>query len=69
MKRARVKHPPKGLRATGASKLAEHPAYKYFVDYYLGRSPRSIAHRHYVRPTDAEFFEALAWLGGQLGLA
>jgi hypothetical protein len=69
MKRARVKHPPKGLRATLASVLAEYPHYKYYVDYFLGHSPRTIAQRHYVHPTDSEFFEALTWLGGQLGLA
>jgi hypothetical protein len=57
------------MRATAASKLAEHGQYKYWVDYFLGHSPRTIAQQHYVRPTDAEFFEALAWLGGQLGLA
>ena len=56
------------LRATGASKLAEHPQYKYFSQYYLGHSPRTVAEKHYVRPTDKEFFEALAWLERALGL-
>src|SRR5947209_1009692 len=46
MKRARVKHPPKGLRTTAASKLAEHPQYKFYVDYYLSHSPRTITQRH-----------------------
>jgi len=63
-----VKKPSKMLRATGASKLAEHPQYKYFSQYYLGHSPRTVAEKHYVRPTDKEFFEALAWLEGALGL-
>ena len=66
--KAGVKKPSKMLRATGASKLAEHPQFKYFSQYYLGHSPRSVAEKHYVRPTDKEFFEALAWLERALGL-
>jgi hypothetical protein len=39
MERARVKKPPKALRATGASKLGEHPQYKFYTTYFLGPSP------------------------------
>jgi hypothetical protein len=28
----------------------------------------TVADKHYVRPSDREFFEALAWLEGALGL-
>jgi hypothetical protein len=67
MRRAKVKHAPKALRATAASKLGEHPAYKFYAQYFLGQSPRGVVNAHYVRPNDAEFFEALVWLEGALG--
>lgn len=68
MKRAKVKHPPKALRATAASKLGEHPSFKFYVDYFLGHAPKGVSERHYVKPVDKEFFEALAWLEGALHL-
>jgi len=68
LKRAKVKHAPKALRATVASKLAEHPQYKFYAQYFLGQSPRTVAGKHYVKPADKEFFKALAWLEGALGL-
>jgi integrase len=68
LKRAKFHKPPKALRATAASKLAESPQFKYYVTYFLGHSPRSVAEKHYVRPTDAEFFKALAWLETALGM-
>jgi integrase len=68
MGRAGVKRPPKALRATAASKLGEHPQYKYYTTYFLGHSPRTVQEKHYVRPSDAEFVEALAWLKKALGL-
>ena len=67
MKRAGVKRAPKALRATAASKLAEHKEYKFFAQYFLGHSPRGVTDRHYVRPNDEEFFQALGWLEGALG--
>jgi hypothetical protein len=38
------------------------------LHHFLGQSPRTVADKHYVRPSDREFFEALAWLEGALGL-
>lgn len=67
LKRAGVKHPPKALRATAATMLGEHSQYKFYAQYFLGQSPRTIADKHYVRPSDNEFFEALAWLEKALG--
>jgi hypothetical protein len=55
-------------RATAASKLGEHSQYKFYAQYFPGQSPRTVADKHYVRPSDKEFFEALAWLEGALGL-
>jgi hypothetical protein len=54
------------LRKTSATKLAEHPSYKFYVEHFLGHSPRSVADKHYRRPSDKEFFEACDWLRGQL---
>ena len=60
-----VSRPIKVFRKTAASKLAEQKDYKYYVNYFLGHSPKTIADRHYIAPSDAEFFDALDWLRGQ----
>jgi len=59
--------PLKLFRKTGASKLAEHTEYKYYSQHYLGHSPRALAERHYVQPSQAEFDKAIEWLGKQFG--
>lgn len=56
----------KHLRKTAATLLGQHPQYKYYDTYFLADSPKGMASRHYVRPSDAEFFEALDWLRGQI---
>lgn len=56
----------KHLRKTGATLLGEHPQYKFFANHYLADSPRSVADRHYVIPSNAEFYEALQWLREQI---
>jgi hypothetical protein len=48
--------------------LGEHSQYKFYAQYFLGQSPPTVADKHYVRPSDREFFEALAWLEGALAL-
>jgi integrase len=68
MREAGVKRPVKALRATASSKLGEHPQYKFYIDYFLGHSPKTVAERSYYKPTDGEFFEALEWLERGLGL-
>jgi hypothetical protein len=68
MKKAGVDHAPKALRATAASKLAEHPTYKFYADYFLAHSAREVGERHYVKPSQKEFFKALAWLEKALGM-
>ena len=52
----------KVLRKTAATMLGEHKDYKYYVDYFLAHSPKSVKDRSYQRPADAEFFEACTWL-------
>jgi integrase len=56
----------KHLRKTSASLLGQHPQYKFYCNHFLADSPRSVADRHYVTPSDAEFFQALDWLRGQM---
>ncbi len=58
---------PKGLRKMSATLLASHPTYGRYDQYFLGHAPSSVADRHYVRPDQAAFDEAVTWLGRQLG--
>ncbi len=56
----------KHLRKTSASLLGQHPQYKFYANHFLADSPRTVADRHYVTPSDEEFFLALDWLRGQV---
>jgi integrase len=56
----------KHLRKTAASILGQHPLYKFYGNHFLADSPRSVADRHYVTPSDDEFFAAMDWLRGQI---
>lgn len=56
----------KHLRKTSATLLGQHPQYKFFANHFLADSPRTVADRHYVVPSDAEFFLALDWLRQQV---
>lgn len=58
--------PMKHFRKTSATVLSRHPQFKYFVPYFLAHSPKGPAERSYITPNDAEFFEALEWLRGQI---
>ncbi|MHC5538726.1 tyrosine-type recombinase/integrase, partial [Singulisphaera rosea] len=55
----------KHLRKTSSTILGEHPQYKFFTTYFLADSPRGMSEKHYTRPSDVEFFEALDWLRGR----
>lgn len=56
----------KHLRKTSATLLGQHLHYKFFANHFLADSPKSVADKHYVTPNDAEFFEALDCLRGQV---
>jgi integrase len=56
----------KHLRKTSASLLGQHQHFKFFANHFLADSPRSIADKHYVIPSDQEFFQALDWLRSQI---
>jgi integrase len=53
---------PRRLRATAASKLVQHSQFKFYAEYFLAHSGRTVADKHYVVPSTKEFFEALNWL-------
>ncbi len=63
---AGIRKPLKNLRKTSSSLLARHREYKFYAQYFLAQSPRSVADEHYVIPDDEEFFEALDWLRSRL---
>jgi integrase len=56
----------KHLRKTSATLLGQHPQYKFFATHFLADSPRHMSEKHYVKPSDQEFFLALDWLRGQI---
>ena len=56
----------KHLRKTSASLLGQHPHFKFFAKHFLADSPRGMDQKHYVKPSDDEFFLALDWLRGQI---
>jgi integrase len=57
---------PKNLRTVASNHLGTHPQYKFYAQYFLGQSPKTVADKHYVKPNDAEFFKALDWLRPEL---
>jgi integrase len=59
--------PPKLLRKTAASLLDSHPEFGRYSQLFLGHSPRTVADRHYISPSQERFDEAVLWLGRQLG--
>lgn len=65
-KAAGVEGTPKMFRKTGATLLGNHPEYGRFAEHYLAHAGKSVADRHYVKPSDPQFFAALDWLRGQL---
>jgi hypothetical protein len=67
VRRLGFNRPLKELRKLGATLLASHEVYGRFHSYFLGHSPRTVADRHYVRPPQELFDEAVLWLGEQLG--
>jgi integrase len=56
----------KHLRKTSASLLGEHPQYKFYATHFLADSPKHMTEKHCVKPSEAEFFEALNWLRGRM---
>lgn len=58
--------PMKLIRKTCASLLAEEYD-ESLAAHFLGHAPRSIAGKHYIKPSQDKFDEAIKWLGKQFG--
>jgi integrase len=56
----------KHLRKTSSTVLGQHPQFKYYAAYFLADSPKGMDQRHYVKPSEEEFFSALTWLESRL---
>ncbi len=64
-KRTGDKIAPKHFRSTAASLIYNSP-YSQYAQYFLGHSPRTIADKHYIVPSQTEFDECLKWLRNQI---
>jgi hypothetical protein len=60
--------PYKLLRKTSATMLGSHANYGRYAHYFLGHKANNVADAHYVRPSQVQFDEAVAWLGEQYGI-
>ncbi len=70
-RRCKQKKSIKLFRKTSATLLdhcKQHKEYRAFTTHFLAHAPSTLKDRNYVPPDDAEFFEALAWLGEQYGV-
>ncbi len=63
-----ISHSYSVIRKTAVSKLDEHPAYKFYGEYFLGECPSNTARKHYQQPSRTQFDEAIMWLGTQFGI-
>ncbi len=59
----------KSFRKTSASLLDDNTEYGRYAQHFLGHAADTVAGRHYVSPSQAQFNRAVAWLGGQFGFA
>ena len=59
----------KALRKTAATALGSHAEHGRYAQHFLGHAPRTVADRHYVKPSQEAFDAAIAWLGVALGIA
>jgi site-specific recombinase XerD len=61
----------KEFRSIGATIIGDEKekGYGRYVSHYLGHSPKTLADKHYVPPSDELFDEILAYVGRELGLA
>jgi integrase len=60
--------PLKALRKTPSSMLENHAEYGRYAEYFLGEAPKTVASRHYIKPSRKQFDKAIKWLGQQFGI-
>jgi hypothetical protein len=56
----------RGLRAFGSTVIESHELYGRYKGYYLGHAPRTVADKHYARPSRELFDKTMAWLHDQI---
>jgi hypothetical protein len=66
IERVKIDKPLKLFRKTSSSMPEEHEVYGRYAQYFLAHSPGTVAERSYVKPSDKQFFAALAWLRKKL---
>jgi hypothetical protein len=57
----------KCIRATSATRLGEHQEFSRYIQHFLAQAPRSVADKHYVKPSQEQFDRCVSWLGEQYG--
>jgi integrase len=63
--KAGIQKPLKLLRKTSATLIAEEFG-EGLAALFLGHSPKSVAGRHYIRPSQKRLDEAVEWLGSKI---
>ncbi|MGO9112785.1 MAG: tyrosine-type recombinase/integrase [Thermoguttaceae bacterium] len=53
------------LRKTASTTLASHPVHGRYAQYFLCHAASSVADKHYVKPSQGQFDDAIKWLGDQ----
>ncbi|WP_156513050.1 hypothetical protein [Planctomyces sp. SH-PL62] len=61
-RRLKIQTPMKLIRKTSSSLLDTHETHSRYALLFLGHSPRSIADRHYIKPSQDRFDAAVRWL-------
>jgi hypothetical protein len=56
----------KELRAFGSTTIESHELYGRYKGHYLGHAPRTVADRHYAKPSRELFDKIIAWLHAEI---
>ena len=56
------------LRKTASTTLASHPIYGRYTQYFLCHAAATVADKHYIKPSQEQFDEAVKWLGKQFAV-
>lgn len=66
-RRLKIDKSLKVFRKTSSSMLDNHPEFGRYAQFFLGQSGRSVAEKHYVKPSQEQFDRAVEWLGQRYG--
>lgn len=65
-RRAKVAVPLKAFRSISSTLIETHAMYGRYVIHFLGQSPKGVAYKNYVAPSQELFDAIMLWLRGQL---